>query len=441
MINLSNDDDCVLDCDPLPLTFLDANSFETIQKQGNNQIWIANDSIQYPDVLQPIFFFFFLIGFKKKKKKIYIYTYIYVYVSKQILKNLGGIIRSSVFLGFNKLIHPMKRCPLSPLVANSACGGLDAMDIVCWEGYLWELFEHFQNELKAQNWRIVGLDVVGKNHNNNHTVDISQFQLPQDQNVIVVIGNEKGWFGTTSSYFTDSVTIPCIDPHAQACGIDSLNVVSALSVFLFHISQQHKSIHKAKPKKQTTIKYYDLKKSHISLKCTTYDNVYRTVNSNGCLRKGQIKKRENLLTSIRKMSFAGFSSVAELMAEQRRRDEQLRKLFDHIDVDKSGTIEFEELWGALSKLKCKLTKAELVKQWQIIDIDESGSIDFNEFKRLMTANFDDSNDAKMVIQRVLSNSDIIDDTEDDEKDKKEEELKKMVSPRAAKVAIPITSKS
>ncbi|ETO14639.1 hypothetical protein RFI_22726, partial [Reticulomyxa filosa] len=93
-------------------------------------------------------------------------------------------------------------------------------------------------------------------------------------------------------------------------------------------------------------------------------------------------------------------------------------------------------------IECKLTKAELVKQWQIIDIDESGSIDFNEFKRLMTANFDDSNDAKMVIQRALSNSDIISDTEDDdEKDKKEERTRKMTSPRATKVAIPITSKS
>ena len=103
----------------------------------------------------------------------------------------------------------------------------------------------------------------------------------------------------------------------------------------------------------------------------------------------------------------GFSSVAELLAEQRKRDERLRQVFDWIDTDGNGTIEYEEFLSALKQLDADAINEDDVKtQWEIIDSDGSNAMEFQEFKRLMTAAFD-KNDAKSELQRVLSQKSLI----------------------------------
>ena len=85
----------------------------------------------------------------------------------------------------------------------------------------------------------------------------------------------------------------------------------------------------------------------------------------------------------------GFSSVQEMMAAQRKRDENLRQLFDWIDEDSSGTIELSEFMKTCHQLNITKTmnESEIKEHWNMIDSDSSGNIDFNEFKKLMTAHF------------------------------------------------------
>lgn len=59
--------------------------------------------------------------------------------------------------------------------------------------------------------------------------------------------------------------------------------------------------------------------------------------------------------------------------------EELKKVFQRIDLDSSGTLELEELETAARELGVRCSKNSLKKVFKLIDIDQSGSIDFQEF--------------------------------------------------------------
>eukprot|EP00913_Durusdinium_trenchii_P008430 g7916.t1 len=59
--------------------------------------------------------------------------------------------------------------------------------------------------------------------------------------------------------------------------------------------------------------------------------------------------------------------------------EELKQVFQRIDLDNSGTLELEELETAARELGVKCSKNSLKKVFKLIDIDQSGSIDFDEF--------------------------------------------------------------
>lgn len=59
--------------------------------------------------------------------------------------------------------------------------------------------------------------------------------------------------------------------------------------------------------------------------------------------------------------------------------EELKQVFQRIDLDSSGTLELEELETAARELGVRCSKNSLKKVFKLIDIDQSGSIDFEEF--------------------------------------------------------------
>ncbi|CAK9030007.1 Uncharacterized WD repeat-containing protein alr3466 [Durusdinium trenchii] len=73
-------------------------------------------------------------------------------------------------------------------------------------------------------------------------------------------------------------------------------------------------------------------------------------------------------------------SPSKLAADDTPMDpEELKQVFQRIDLDNSGTLELEELETAARELGVKCSKNSLKKVFKLIDIDQSGSIDFDEF--------------------------------------------------------------
>lgn len=62
---------------------------------------------------------------------------------------------------------------------------------------------------------------------------------------------------------------------------------------------------------------------------------------------------------------------------------QLRKIFDEIDADKSGTIETTELSAALKKAGKNPTNEQVKKLLETFDEDKSGSLSFDEFQKML----------------------------------------------------------
>jgi hypothetical protein len=58
----------------------------------------------------------------------------------------------------------------------------------------------------------------------------------------------------------------------------------------------------------------------------------------------------------------------------------LRKVFDDLDADKSGTIDVEEVRGSLRRLGMKYDDGAVTKLIKRIDVDGNGKIDFNEWQ-------------------------------------------------------------
>ena len=62
----------------------------------------------------------------------------------------------------------------------------------------------------------------------------------------------------------------------------------------------------------------------------------------------------------------------------------MKHAFDAFDVDGSGEIDCDELYGAFKKMGMKETKKRCKKMLDNVDDDGSGEIDFPEFLEMMT---------------------------------------------------------
>ena len=65
-------------------------------------------------------------------------------------------------------------------------------------------------------------------------------------------------------------------------------------------------------------------------------------------------------------------------------EEALQLLFEMMDVDGGGTLSVEEVKIAMKKQGMKMTDNEIKGLFDAVDEDKSGEIDFDEFVQLMT---------------------------------------------------------
>ena len=80
--------------------------------------------------------------------------------------------------------------------------------------------------------------------------------------------------------------------------------------------------------------------------------------------------------------------------------QELREAFDLFDTDGSGMIETKELQVALRALGFDSKKDKVRKMIADIDLDGSGTIDFNEFIEMMTGKMGDR-DSPEELSRVF----------------------------------------
>lgn len=69
--------------------------------------------------------------------------------------------------------------------------------------------------------------------------------------------------------------------------------------------------------------------------------------------------------------------------ESQRKNRELKKIFDSIDVDGSGTVNFEEFKEVFKKAGGELASNELRKIFDDADLDGEGTLDFHEFEAIM----------------------------------------------------------
>ena len=69
-------------------------------------------------------------------------------------------------------------------------------------------------------------------------------------------------------------------------------------------------------------------------------------------------------------------------------DEALRAAFDGIDLDKSGTVEKEELRKAIMEANPLATEKVVQEMLRFADTDGDGTVDFEEYKAIMRSGAD-----------------------------------------------------
>lgn len=69
--------------------------------------------------------------------------------------------------------------------------------------------------------------------------------------------------------------------------------------------------------------------------------------------------------------------------------EDLRLKFLDADIDHTGTLGVDEIYGVLLKMGAELTMEELVELMHEIDVDRNGQLDIDEFVALMTSTGDE----------------------------------------------------
>lgn len=109
-------------------------------------------------------------------------------------------------------------------------------------------------------------------------------------------------------------------------------------------------------------------------------NMVRQVDSNG---DGKLDQKEFCELMLNKMK--------EEMMSQEDNVEDLRAKFLDADVDHSGTLSIDEIFGVLLRMGADLTIDELVELMNEIDVDRNGSLDIDEFIALVTVTGDEVN--------------------------------------------------
>lgn len=79
------------------------------------------------------------------------------------------------------------------------------------------------------------------------------------------------------------------------------------------------------------------------------------------------------------------NKMKEELLSQEDNAEDLRMKFLDADVDHTGALSVDEIYGVLLKLGAELSMEELVELMHEIDVDRNGHLDIDEFVALMTS--------------------------------------------------------
>ena len=85
--------------------------------------------------------------------------------------------------------------------------------------------------------------------------------------------------------------------------------------------------------------------------------------------------------------------------------QEVDRIFDEVDVDGNGCIDFSEFVTVTVDKKKLLTKNRLKTAFGLFDNDGDGSIDINEFKKIFQQVKADDKVWQSLIQQVDENSD------------------------------------
>ncbi|KAH1204305.1 Calcium-dependent protein kinase 19 [Glycine max] len=90
-----------------------------------------------------------------------------------------------------------------------------------------------------------------------------------------------------------------------------------------------------------------------------------------------ILTRMKQFRAMNKMKKLALKVIAENLSEEETKG--LKQMFSNMDIDRSGTISYEELKSGLTKLGSKLSEYEIKQLMAAVDVDNSGTIDYLEF--------------------------------------------------------------
>ncbi|XP_062595595.1 rRNA methyltransferase 1, mitochondrial-like [Saccostrea cucullata] len=150
--------------------------------------------------------------------------------------NFGAILRTSYFLGVDKVLAPQKEsCSLSPVVSKASSGALEVINLT--------RYKEEQDMIDTlQEWKQAGGEVVGTSTVATHDIPVTPIQeLVVDKPVLLIVGNEeKGISSTLLEKCDQAVYIPSCDPRF----IGSLNVSVATGIILHHLVSRNEKMNK-----------------------------------------------------------------------------------------------------------------------------------------------------------------------------------------------------
>ena len=205
----------VLDCDPIYFDEFDINSISFNDDEHNNkqtQIWLGMEEARTQD-------------------------------------NVGSILRSCAYFGIDGILYStLGSCPLSPIVARSACGALDYCNIkLCSDKDLYQYLIDIRCNYADLKVEIIGLDMFQDDIYNERRkrVDINdiakEIMNNTDDNklVIVVVGNEGfGLSGGIRNHCDYLIYINNVDNTPKY--IDSLSVNVAVPIALHAVIHHYR---------------------------------------------------------------------------------------------------------------------------------------------------------------------------------------------------------
>lgn len=103
---------------------------------------------------------------------------------------------------------------------------------------------------------------------------------------------------------------------------------------------------------------------------------------------------DDFIAHVLPQDFKDVKSLQNVFWSKIAQEKNLREVFRRIDVDKSGTIDADEIVGELRKMHVNVTYEMVHELVQTFDEDSDGEIDFLEFARAMRSMDVDENKSK-----------------------------------------------